>query len=83
MKSHSCLNYLPSDPRTLLKTPNKLTVVKELHPGIYHHFGLENGLNQYFNKNKEFLHNCNNEIEIIISVDYHCLNHHQIIYGQF
>lgn len=68
LKSHSCLNYLPSDPRTLLKTPNKLTIVKELYPGIYHHFGLENGLNQYLKKNKEFLLN-NTEIEIIISVD--------------
>ena len=48
LKSHSCLNYLPSDPRTLLKTPNKLTIVKELYPGMYHHFGLENGLNQYY-----------------------------------
>lgn len=52
LKSHSCFNHLPSDPRTLLKTPNKLTVVKELYPGIYHHFGLENGLNQYLQKKK-------------------------------
>jgi hypothetical protein len=43
LKKHSCFHHLPSDSRTLLRTPRQ-TEVTELKPGIYCHFGIENEL---------------------------------------
>jgi len=43
LKTHSCFNYLPTDARTLLKTPRSTptTLVKD---GEYVHFGLEDAI---------------------------------------
>ncbi|CAG7821197.1 unnamed protein product [Allacma fusca] len=43
LKTHSCFENLPKDPRTLLQTPRQ-TTVSEVRPGNYVHFGLKNCL---------------------------------------
>ena len=43
LKSHPCHSSLPSDVRTLLKTPRKVQLTK-VHPGEYYHFGVLSGL---------------------------------------
>ena len=43
LKKHSALNTLPSDYRTLLKTPRSYNV-RDVHPGVYYNFGIEEGL---------------------------------------
>ncbi|XP_050065784.1 uncharacterized protein LOC126554801 [Aphis gossypii] len=37
------LKNIPKDPRTFLKTPRE-TILRDINPGKYYHFGLENGL---------------------------------------
>lgn len=44
-----------SDARTLLQTPRSTTVVREVIPGIYHHFGLKNGILQFLEDNYFFV----------------------------
>lgn len=51
LKTHSCLSYLPSDARTLLHTPTK-TVLREVLPGNYCHFGLEVGIQRILVRRK-------------------------------
>lgn len=41
LKKHTNLTTLPTDPRTLLKTPAKTEITK-IDGGDYHHFGLKN-----------------------------------------
>jgi len=36
LKNHSCFLDIPSDPRSLLKTPKQI-IVKEVQPGLYWH----------------------------------------------
>lgn len=40
LKQHQCFSSLPSDARSLVKTPRKIKVV-DLDPGEYCHFGLQ------------------------------------------
>jgi hypothetical protein len=51
LKSHKCFSYLPSDVRTLLKTP-KTTEVRDVPPGKYFHFGIEKSV-------QKVIHKCN------------------------
>lgn len=45
LKEHECHSSLiPKDPRTLFGTPTGKTDVKNLPPGLYHHFGLKIGI---------------------------------------
>ncbi|CAG7733620.1 unnamed protein product [Allacma fusca] len=43
LKGHHCFRDLPKDPRTLLKTPRR-TILEEMPPGNYVHFGLEHAI---------------------------------------
>lgn len=45
LKRHPALGELPSDSRTLLKTPRCVNT-KEMKPGSYYHFGLVDGLSR-------------------------------------
>lgn len=40
LKKHSCFSSLPSDARSLVKTPRKINII-DLEPGEYCHFGLQ------------------------------------------
>ena len=45
LKTHKCFNYLPVDSRTLIQIPhNTSKEIRTVEPGIYHHFGLANGI---------------------------------------
>lgn len=57
---------LPSNARTLLKTPRKIAV-KSVEPGIYYHFGLEQCIKNLLSKTHNFL--TSNCIEILINID--------------
>ena len=47
LRTHPCHSDLPTDVRTLLKTPRKVQLTK-MHPGEYFHFGILAGLEQVF-----------------------------------
>ena len=49
LKSRPDLNFLPSDARTILKTP-RATALKKVHPGDYHHFGLKEAITDVLTK---------------------------------
>lgn len=49
LKTHPCLDKLPSDSRTLLDTPVSLPV-KELSPGHYCHIGLAEGIKRVWSQ---------------------------------
>lgn len=65
LKTHLCHSELPSDPRALLRTPRN-TIVKEVHPGFYWHYGLENGIKQFLKIKSNLI---NDTIELVISID--------------
>jgi len=46
LKKHKCFSKLPKYIRTLLGTPqsSNLKYIRNVDPGIYHHFGLANGI---------------------------------------
>lgn len=48
LKTHQCFSYLPSDSRTLFRTP-KSTPVREVLPGNYCHMGIEEGIKSILN----------------------------------
>jgi len=59
------LKLLPLDSRTLLNIKSTITTdIKEMNPGIYYHFGLENGI---INNSKKIT--LDNVIKIVIGVD--------------
>lgn len=65
LKKHTCFSSLPSDARTVLKTkPVKSESIKDVSPGKYYHFGIENGI---------LRHSFNNisvpEIKLVIGID--------------
>jgi hypothetical protein len=45
LREHPCHSSLPKHPRTLLNTP-RVTIVQNMPPGEYYHFGLKTGLLQ-------------------------------------
>ncbi|CAI6372420.1 unnamed protein product [Macrosiphum euphorbiae] len=50
LKGHSCFNNFPVDSRTILKTnkKNQSSEIQTIHPGLYYHFGIENGLKSLY-----------------------------------
>jgi len=68
VKNHSCFLDIPSDPRSLLKTPKQI-IVKEVQPGIYWHYGLKIRIIQFLKKNETFYKKNNIPIEIVFNVD--------------
>jgi hypothetical protein len=47
LKKTDTFKNLPKDPRTFLMTP-KITLMRTVIPGLYHHFGILNSLNNVF-----------------------------------
>lgn len=72
IKEHECFNNIPVDARTIFKTYNSTDVsnftipviYKTVDPGIYHHFGIENGIR--CNLDPHFL---DKTIKLVIGVD--------------
>jgi hypothetical protein len=64
LKSHDCYRTLPSDPRTLLKTP-KSTPSKPVPPGEYIHFGLKTELESTITKYNLKV----NPLKLIVNID--------------
>ncbi|KAF0727268.1 Uncharacterized protein FWK35_00028845, partial [Aphis craccivora] len=62
-RSLQCFKNLPSSSRTILETPtNSSNLIRNLKPGIYHHFGLAKGIQMYAPDNV-------NTIKIAIGID--------------
>ncbi|OXA38508.1 hypothetical protein Fcan01_26743 [Folsomia candida] len=51
LKKHSCFSELPADARSLLSTRRHF-IKRDVLPGAYAHFGLENGVKSYVNQLK-------------------------------
>ncbi len=66
LRSHPCHSNLPTDVRTLLKTPRKVNVQK-MHPGEYFGFGILVGLQSVLSIVVDQLKSLS--IEIVINVD--------------
>lgn len=64
LRLHKCFNNLPSDARSLLKTPYSVKMVP-VEPGHYSHIGLARNLRYICEKMKE----CITNIELLINVD--------------
>jgi len=66
LKQMPDLKNLPKDPRTFLQTPRK-TILRNIKPGKYYHFGLENSLVNILEK----IEVCNipNIINVAINID--------------
>lgn len=63
LKKHECFNYLPADCRTILKTPSSASKhIRKVEPGLYHHFGLANGIKLNLPSNVD-------EVKIAIGID--------------
>jgi hypothetical protein len=69
LKQHKCFSEFPADARTVLKTNvskiNIQTEIQSVHPGIYYHFGVENGLKALSNS----LNFTEENINIFIGID--------------
>lgn len=65
LKKHPCFRELPTDARTLLKTPGTETKkIVTIEPGLYYHFGLTEYLNAFLNK-----FGIVQKIELMIGID--------------
>lgn len=64
LRSHDCFSNLPSDSRTLLKTPSCVSVVP-VDPGFYSHIGLESNLQQLLESVKEDV----SHVKLLINID--------------
>jgi len=60
------LDNIPKDPRTFLKTP-RTTILRDINPGKYYHFGLENGLTNILKKVN--VSNIPDTINVAINID--------------
>jgi len=67
LKSHKCFNNFPIDARTILKPnlPSESMVIQSIPPGVYHHFGVANGLNSLGN----IINYTGETIKILIDID--------------
>jgi len=69
LKSHNCFEHLPMDTRTLLKV-NKNTdqnnKIQSIKPGLYHHFGIENGLKSCY---ENLVSTFDEKIKLVIGID--------------
>ncbi|XP_060881565.1 uncharacterized protein LOC132953033 [Metopolophium dirhodum] len=60
---HDGFNNLPSDCRTILQTPSSASKhIRKVEPGLYHHFGLANGIKLNLPANID-------EVKIAIGID--------------
>jgi len=64
IKKYEVINTqdLPRDTRTLLATPKRPRIIRDVHPGHYYHFGLAAGIRKYGTTKLS-------EIEIAIGID--------------
>lgn len=69
LKKHKCFESLPKDARTILHTkPIDICKIRDVNPGKYYHFGIENGIIRSFS-------NCDvraqhlDEIKLVIGID--------------
>jgi len=63
LKEHTCFNNLPVDSRTLFKIPSHISKeIRIVEPGLYHHFGLANGILKHAPTNI-------NNIKVVIGID--------------
>lgn len=58
---------LPLDARTLLKTPRQ-TLIREVLPGEYYHFGVYKGIIQFLKSHSRFA-SIKNDVEIMVNID--------------
>lgn len=67
LKVHSCFNHFPADSRTVVKVnkPHNTDTIVSIHPGLYYHFGIANGLKSDCN----FKSIQDEEIQIVIGID--------------
>lgn len=69
LRDEECGQFLPKDSRTLLKTP-RTSVIKNVEPGHYCHFGLRVGLREAMQKDIIKFSSCqNSNIGLKISTD--------------
>lgn len=66
LKKHSCFKNFPVDSRTVLKTknPNHSNEIQTIPPGIYYHFGIENGLKTLYD-----LNSFGEKIHLVVGID--------------
>lgn len=67
LRTHPQLQFLPKDPRTLVKTPREKIVTKIIAPGEYLHIGLESKLKSLISRIP--LESIPNELLIYFSID--------------
>ncbi|KAF0696939.1 Uncharacterized protein FWK35_00039259, partial [Aphis craccivora] len=66
LRKHKCFFHLPKDARTLLHTkPVQMQTIRDVHPGKYHHFGLEIGMLRHLSHENTV----QNEIKVVIGID--------------
>lgn len=54
LKTHKCFSKPPVDSHTLIQIPNNTSKeIRSVGPGIYHHFGLSNGILKHVPSNSE------------------------------
>jgi len=58
---------LPLDARTLLKTPRQ-TLIREVLPGEYYHFGVYKGIMQFLKSHSKFA-SLKSDVEIMVNID--------------
>lgn len=66
LKTHSCFSNFPNDARSLLKTQRGAVSTREVAPGRYVHFGVENAVLQCLKECSTF---DNETIEVQIGID--------------
>lgn len=64
LKTHKCFKYLPTDARTLKKTPTAINI-QSLSPGHYSHLGFDNFIKQIWSKVVEQV----THIELLVGID--------------
>lgn len=63
LKKHACFNNLPVDSRTLFNIPSNFSKeIRVVEPGLYHYFGLANGILRCTPSNI-------NDIQVVIGID--------------
>ncbi|CAG9763555.1 unnamed protein product [Ceutorhynchus assimilis] len=56
---------LPLDSRTLLRTPKKISSIRDVYPGQYYHFGIQEAIRNLLSKTVLK----NNSIELLVNID--------------
>lgn len=69
LKKHKCFASLPKDARTILHTkPIDICKIRDVNPGKYYHFGIENGIICSFSNYDVEVQNLD-EIRLVIGID--------------